>query len=87
MPCSHSSGRQVHLAGEGVQVAHRGVADFLQARIFGAGHLAQRFVGDGEFVQVLHGRGLPFDVLWSTRRSIAVGNATAGLCQIGGALP
>ncbi len=51
-------GGQVHLAGEGVQMPHRRLADFLQARIVRAGHLGQRLVRDGEFVQILH-VGLP----------------------------
>ena len=47
--------RQVHLAGEGVQVAHRGVHDLLQARIRRVRHLRERGFGDGVFVKVLHG--------------------------------
>ena len=50
--------RQVHLAGERVQMPHRRFGDLLQARIFRAGHLGQRLVRDGKFVQILH-VGLP----------------------------
>ena len=55
MPVSHSAGVRFDLAGEGVQVADGGVHDLLQARVGGVGHLRQRGVGDGVFVEVLHG--------------------------------
>ncbi len=47
--------RQPHLAGEGVQVAHRGVHDLLQTRVRCVRHLLERGFGDGMFVKVLHG--------------------------------
>ena len=58
--------RQPHVAGEGVQMAHRRVHDLLQARVRRVRHLRECGFGDGGFVKVLHGT-----LLWLDRWSIA----------------
>ena len=60
-PLDPFGGRQVHLAREGVHVAHCRVHDLLQPRVRGGGHLFERGVGGGEFVEIGHD-GLPLTV-------------------------
>ena len=43
-------GCQFHLPRKGMQMTDGRVEDLFQARIFRSGHLAQRFIGYGEFV-------------------------------------
>jgi len=48
-------GREVHLAGEGVQVTDRGLHDLLEARVRRVRHLRQRGVRRRVLVEILHG--------------------------------
>ena len=45
---------QLDVTGKGVQMPHRRVHDLFHPRVRGVRHLPQRFVGDGQFVEVNH---------------------------------
>jgi hypothetical protein len=79
MPASHSSGRQLHLAREVVQVAH-GRLHHAQARVRGGGHLGQHLAGHAEAIEILHPVSLPGS---GPRQAVAVCNTMPGRARRG----